>query len=619
MFLVAVALLLGAPSAAWALGPRYASPTGTSAQDCASLATACDIQTAINGSGGNQPQDDQEVIVEPGSYTLTATLSPTVDLNVHGVVGMPRPVISASGFPVLYPNAPMGETFSYLEFDTTDEGGNDAINTYGATLDQLVIKGDSGGNMCQCYDGTLRNSLIIDSATGGSSAWGINSNGGTGTEILRNDTFVATTASASAMWVLQDQPSPGGALAIDAKNVIAINTAGGHDVNAEGAQVIITMSHSDYSSPTATSGGVITDAGGNLSAAPAFVDAAQDDFHELASSPTIDAGTDDTVNDGTVDLDGNPRLSGAHTDMGAYEFQSPAAISATAGTSQSAVVATAFGQAFEAKVTDAQGNPVSNVTVTFNAPQSEPTATFPGNASTVQATTAANGVASAPALTAGHRSGTYTVTASVGGVAQPALFSLHNTAGPPAAFTLTPQTATVNAGEHETYSAEASDIYGNDVGPVLAPMLTLSPDGSCSLLACTALFPGMHTVTAVSGQIRATATVDVVAVPPRLRLISASFSLNPKSPHTVAAICTAPGAEVCTVSGTLTTKVAKRTVRLGTVSGKLRSPTRGTLKMTLTRQGRAIKQHRKLSGTLHLTLRTASGNATVTRTIRLNS
>ena len=45
-----------------------------------------------------------------------------------------------------------------------------------------------------------------------------------------------------------------------------------------------------------------------------------DDYHLQAASPAIDAGDDASVPaDLTTDLDGNPRVQGAHVDMGAYE------------------------------------------------------------------------------------------------------------------------------------------------------------------------------------------------------------------------------------------------------------------------------------------------------------
>ena len=50
-----------------------------------------------------------------------------------------------------------------------------------------------------------------------------------------------------------------------------------------------------------------------------FADAAIGNFHELSDSPTIGAGANLSDN-GTTDLDGNPREIQGKTDIGAYEF-----------------------------------------------------------------------------------------------------------------------------------------------------------------------------------------------------------------------------------------------------------------------------------------------------------
>src|SRR6202030_3698018 len=71
---------------------------------------------------------------------------------------------------------------------------------------------------------------------------------------------------------------------------------------------------------------------------------------------------------------------------------SAAAITATAGTPQSATISTAFTTALQATVKDSGNNPVSGVTVTFTAPaQTGASGTFAGGANT--ATTNASGVA----------------------------------------------------------------------------------------------------------------------------------------------------------------------------------------------------------------------------------
>jgi hypothetical protein len=60
--------------------------------------------------------------------------------------------------------------------------------------------------------------------------------------------------------------------------------------------------------------------GGNIEAYPGFADLFHGDFRPTAGSPTVDAGDDGAVEHGEVDLDGHPRIRGAHVDIGAYEF-----------------------------------------------------------------------------------------------------------------------------------------------------------------------------------------------------------------------------------------------------------------------------------------------------------
>lgn len=73
--------------------------------------------------------------------------------------------------------------------------------------------------------------------------------------------------------------------------------------------------------------------GANMSADPLFQDPAgpdgvagtmDDDYRLSLGSPCIDAGLDIDVSETWMfDLDGEPRLAGAHVDMGAYEFHGP--------------------------------------------------------------------------------------------------------------------------------------------------------------------------------------------------------------------------------------------------------------------------------------------------------
>jgi len=578
--------LLVACAAAPALAstaPRYASPAGTSTDDCTTPATACDIVTAIDGNGGNDPVDGQEIVIEPGTYTLTTTLAPTVDhLDVHGVTGQPRPVIEGSDIQLLHPNQ-FNERFSYLEFRelTPAPFGDDVLGVLGGVLDRLLVEGAPDGNLCQCYDGVLRNSVLITSSPIGAGAWGLNSNGGNSTETLRNDTLIATTADSYAL-AMEQGGSPTLPTTIDAENVIAINTAGGHDVFSYGPMATVNISNSDFSNPQTGNGGVLAQGSGNVSAAPQFIDAASGDYRELPGSPTVDAGTDDTINDGTVDYGGNPRMAGGHTDMGAFEYQPPAAVTVTGGQLQSAPVAQPFAQPLSVRVTDAQGNAVPDSSVTFTAPPAS--ATFAGSAS-VRATTGLDGVASVAAPTAGTLAGTYAVTAAAGSVSAP--LSLRNLPGPIASLKLTPSSATAVAGNPVAYSVETFDRFANDTGPA-GPGLVLSvaPDGSCAALSCTALAPGPHTVTATLGGLAATSTLEVTSLAPGLTLARHSVHIARRTRSGwLAASCAAPAGEFCAVTGKLSGRVHHRSVVYGTISGQLGAGVTGRLRLKLTRAG----------------------------------
>jgi YVTN family beta-propeller protein len=104
-----------------------------------------------------------------------------------------------------------------------------------------------------------------------------------------------------------------------------------------------------------------------------------------------------------------------------------AAIAATGGTPQSATVSTAFGTALSATVTDPAHAPLAGATVTFTAPGTGASGTFPGASLTANAVTNGSGVATSPVFTANGTAGGYSVTATTAGVGAGATFSLTNT------------------------------------------------------------------------------------------------------------------------------------------------------------------------------------------------
>jgi hypothetical protein len=206
---------------------------------------------------------------------------------------------------------------------------------------------------------------------------------------------------------------------------------------------------------------------------------------------------------------------------------SPANVTATAGTPQSATVSTAFAAPLQATVTDASGNLLSGVTVTFAAPASGASATFGGSASV---TTNASGIATAPALTANGRAGGYTVNARVSGVTTAASFSLNNLAGAPASVTATagtPQSATVSTAFTTALQATVQDASGN---PLSGITVTFAAPAS----GASATFGGSATVTtnssgvATAPALTANGRAGSYTVNARVSGVTtaASFSLN---------------------------------------------------------------------------------------------
>jgi hypothetical protein len=151
----------------------------------------------------------------------------------------------------------------------------------------------------------------------------------------------------------------------------------------------------------------------------------------------------------------------------------PALMTARAGTTpQSAPAAQPFGVALAVTVTDGSNNPAPGVTVTFTAPSSGASGKFANNTNTTQATTGADGVATASIFTANATvGGPYNVTASSSGLTS-VNFALTNTT---AAATMaanagtTPQSARANQ-----VFATALAVTVKDGGNLPAPGVTVT-------------------------------------------------------------------------------------------------------------------------------------------------
>jgi hypothetical protein len=138
------------------------------------------------------------------------------------------------------------------------------------------------------------------------------------------------------------------------------------------------------------------------------------------------------------------------------------AITANSGAAQSVAVGSAFAT-LQAKVTDAGGNPIPGVTVTFTAPASGAGGSFTGGNTAV---TNALGLATASVFAANTVAGSYVVTATAPGLVTPAQFALTNLGSAAASITAAAgngQSITVLTAFGALLQANVKDQYGNPV------------------------------------------------------------------------------------------------------------------------------------------------------------
>ena len=163
----------------------------------------------------------------------------------------------------------------------------------------------------------------------------------------------------------------------------------------------------------------------------------------LPGSPAIAAGSVALIPAGiTTDQRGSARVVNGTVDIGAFESHG-FTLTVTSGNNQRTAVGTAFAAPLVVTVSSPYGEPVQGGVVTYTAPASGASATFPGGSNT--ATIDASGQASI-AVAANSIPGSYTVSASAGGAAGTS-FDLTNTPGPPTQLVIhTQPSATATAG-----------------------------------------------------------------------------------------------------------------------------------------------------------------------------
>ena len=280
----------------------------------------CDLRTAIESATSGD-----EVILKPGTYpTENSAINTAGTLDVHGQSGSPPPLLSFAGDGLL---ADSSSSVRNLRIAHT-VGTQAALSLVGTGTAERVQVHSEDGHACGINLGArLINSFC---STSGADRGAVSSaTSGAGAQTVRN-----VTARSAGFGIRVDAGGAGN-VSMSIFNTIALG--GVSDVlSSTGGTGAATaaLSNSNFDSADSSSGGSITPpgSGANQTAPPLL---AAGGFHQLAGSPTVDAGATSALN-GSLDLDLQPRAQGARTDIGADEF----AVARCAGRSATVVGST---------------------------------------------------------------------------------------------------------------------------------------------------------------------------------------------------------------------------------------------------------------------------------------
>jgi hypothetical protein len=320
---LAIALMLVvAVTRSEAIATRYASPVGSGT--ICSQPEPCQLPEALSIATTGQLV---EAVGNKGTYgtvtaPLTANLVVPKEVTLEGVPGEAKPIVytasNAYGIELREDAALVG--FAIHE---SASNGTAVVTGVDSEIDRVLAISETGGAFSGNYGIVIANSA-------GSGRYGFSDALANGIAVvqLRGDSFFGTEAGAEFSAFNVDMlPELVNSIVLGEQFGIRAEASGGGNVDIDAID-------SSYSHPAMEPDTTITPEGteGNQTAAPLLVDPEHGDFHELAGSPTIDAGLEGAAN-GPLDLDGNARASAstltcsgpgtAHTDIGAYEYIAP--------------------------------------------------------------------------------------------------------------------------------------------------------------------------------------------------------------------------------------------------------------------------------------------------------
>ncbi|HYU59266.1 MAG TPA: hypothetical protein VEK39_00770, partial [Solirubrobacterales bacterium] len=316
-----VATVVLAMAASAGAATRFAEPNGNGTAGAGGCLEAdpCSLVDAVENAA---VVDGDEVILLPGTTggvyeSQAASLDVTDAITMRSRDTDPVPVIPITAtLGVLVTDS---ATLRRLRIESNAGAAVGLFVAANATAERVYVK-TAGVNQTTCsLNATsvlVRDSVCWNSNTGNAISGGASGSVNLTTR-LRNVTAVAAGAQNALFLNAQN----GADLTIDAANTIA--SSGGTDVLAQSdgtlgsTTAVVTATSSNFDTATATGGGAAVPtpgSGTNQTAAPVFVNAGTGDFHQTAASPTKDAGTTAATLLGTLDIDGEARLTDGNCD-----------------------------------------------------------------------------------------------------------------------------------------------------------------------------------------------------------------------------------------------------------------------------------------------------------------
>ncbi len=384
----------------------------------------------------------------PGSYAVTASVpgaSTTAAFSLTNLTVPPASITATSGTPQnTAVTKPFGQPFVAT---VKDSSGNPVV---GASVTFTAPSSGASGT----FAGGATTNTVTTNASGVATSATFTANTTVGSY-----TVTASTPglAAAASFALTNNPGP----------AAAINVVSGSNQSA----VINTA----FASPLKA---VVKDANGNV------VPGVTVTFAPPSSGPsgTFAGGANTAVTDSTGTA--TSAVFTANGSVGTYSVKAStgslstsfvlsntagavASLTITGGSGQSATVNSAFANPLKVVAKDSQGNLVPGATVTFTAPTSGASGTWPGGGNIVTAIADGTGTATSPVFTANSKAGSYTVTASVGSVSTG--FSLTNNPGPASTISATAgsnQSAAIGTAFTTQLQATVADASGNPVNGV---------------------------------------------------------------------------------------------------------------------------------------------------------